>query len=47
LVEAIKESKGGKVVGNFSKDVFPGTFMDAWRSVIKKAEFEMVIELLG
>lgn len=34
LVEYIKGSKKGKVLGEFSKDKFPGEFCDGWRKVI-------------
>ena len=34
LVEAIKASKKGKTVGEFSKDKFPGEFIDGWRKVV-------------
>lgn len=42
LIEAIKASKEGKVLGVFSKDNFPGDFCDSWRSVVKKESFENV-----
>ncbi|KAL1441416.1 hypothetical protein MTO96_001056 [Rhipicephalus appendiculatus] len=42
LIEAIKKSRNGKVVGEFSKDKFPGEFMDAWRSAIAPEKFDMV-----
>ncbi|KAF7278316.1 hypothetical protein GWI33_008533 [Rhynchophorus ferrugineus] len=42
LVTAIKESKNGKVVGNFPKDNYQGPFMDNWRSALKKENFELV-----
>ncbi|XP_045194199.1 FACT complex subunit SPT16-like [Mercenaria mercenaria] len=42
LIEAIKKSKKGKTIGDFSKDKFPGDFMDAWRSALKGANFEKV-----
>ena len=41
ISEAIKDSKNGKKLGVFSKDKdFPGSFMDAWRDVMKKFETE-------
>ncbi|XP_041375424.1 FACT complex subunit SPT16-like [Gigantopelta aegis] len=40
MVEAIKKSRKGKTVGVFSKDKFPGDFMDGWRGAIK--DFEKV-----
>lgn len=42
LVEAIKKSKKGKTIGEFSKDKFPGDFMEAWRAALKGANFEKV-----
>lgn len=42
LISAIKTSKKGRVVGEFSKDKFPGEFMDAWRAVLTKESFDMV-----
>lgn len=45
LIEAIQESKNGKVVGNFSKDNFGGSFMDAWRTILKKNDFDMVSDI--
>lgn len=34
LVEAIKASKSGKTVGEFSKDKFPGEFIEGWRKIV-------------
>ena len=42
LMETIKSSKEGKVIGTFTKDKFPGDFMTAWRDVIKKESFEQM-----
>ncbi|KAJ8960918.1 hypothetical protein NQ318_020218 [Aromia moschata] len=42
LCSAIKESKGGKNIGAFSKDNYTGAFMDAWRAAIKKEDFQTV-----
>ncbi|KAJ8303246.1 hypothetical protein KUTeg_019642 [Tegillarca granosa] len=42
LVDAIKKSKNGKAVGEFSKDKFPGEFMDGWRSALKGGGFDKV-----
>lgn len=42
LVDSIKESKKGKTVGEFSKDKFPGDFMDAWRAALKGEDFTKV-----
>ena len=37
LVEAIKASKKGKTVGEFSKDKFPGEFIDGWRKIVESS----------
>lgn len=42
LIDALKRSKQGKTLGVFSKDNYPGQFMDAWRAVLKKEHFETV-----
>ncbi|XP_018319533.1 FACT complex subunit spt16 [Agrilus planipennis] len=42
LIKAIKASKGGKILGVFIKDNYPGEFMDLWRARIKKEQFETV-----
>lgn len=42
LIEAIKKSRNGKVIGEFSKDRFPGEFMDSWRSAISAEKFDTV-----
>ncbi|XP_052232881.1 FACT complex subunit SPT16-like isoform X1 [Dreissena polymorpha] len=42
ILEAIKKSKKGKMLGEFQKDKFPGEFMDAWRSALKGGNFEKV-----
>lgn len=42
LVDGIKGSKKGKTMGEFSKDKFPGEFMDGWRSALKGEGFEKV-----
>jgi len=42
LVSAMKESKGGKSLGVFVKDQFPGPFMDLWRDSLKSAGLETV-----
>lgn len=42
LIKVIKESKNGKTIGVFSKDNYPGEFMDSWRTVIKKESFGTV-----
>lgn len=42
IMEAIKGSKGGKNLGVFAKDKFPGAFMDLWRESLKKESFEQL-----
>ncbi|ODM94648.1 FACT complex subunit spt16 [Orchesella cincta] len=42
LVEALKGSKGGKTIGTFTKDKFPGEFMDSWKSAFSKEGFETI-----
>lgn len=42
LIGAIKGSKGGKIVGMFPKENYPGEFMDSWRVVFKKESFEVM-----
>lgn len=46
-MEAIKGSKKGKVIGQYTKDKFQGEFNEAWRAALKEASFEPVILLLG
>ncbi|XP_052830934.1 FACT complex subunit SPT16 [Octopus bimaculoides] len=42
LVDAIKQSKKGKTIGEFIKDKFPGDFMDGWRAALKAEDFTKV-----
>lgn len=42
MVEALKGSKGGKRIGIFSKDKFPGEFMKSWSDCLSKEGFEKV-----
>ncbi|KAK4879994.1 hypothetical protein RN001_008140 [Aquatica leii] len=42
LISAIKASKNGKTLGIFSKDNYPGEFMDSWKAALKKEEFNSV-----
>ncbi|GAB1602097.1 FACT complex subunit SPT16-like [Argonauta hians] len=42
LIDAIKQSKKGKTVGEFTKDKFPGDFMDGWRAALKAEDFTKV-----
>ncbi|XP_059806782.1 FACT complex subunit SPT16 [Hypanus sabinus] len=40
MIEAIRSSKGGKVIGVFSKDKFPGDFMKSWNDALNKEGLE-------
>ncbi|KOX81395.1 FACT complex subunit spt16 [Melipona quadrifasciata] len=42
LIEIIKQSKKGKTLGVFSKENYPGAFMDAWRATLKSESFDTV-----
>ncbi|XP_034175937.1 SPT16 homolog, facilitates chromatin remodeling subunit dre4 isoform X2 [Osmia lignaria lignaria] len=42
LIETIKQSKKGKTLGVFSKENYPGAFMDAWRAALKSESFDTV-----
>ncbi|XP_043248996.1 FACT complex subunit spt16 isoform X1 [Colletes gigas] len=42
LIEVIKQSKKGKMIGIFSKENYPGAFMDAWRAALKPESFDTV-----
>lgn len=42
LMEVIKSSKKGSTLGIFSKENYPGPFMDAWRKALKEENFETV-----
>ncbi|XP_074105983.1 SPT16 homolog, facilitates chromatin remodeling subunit dre4 isoform X1 [Cotesia typhae] len=42
LIEVIKGSKKGKTLGVFSKENYPGAFMDAWRAAMKVHSFETI-----
>ncbi|XP_015121821.1 FACT complex subunit spt16 isoform X1 [Diachasma alloeum] len=42
LIDVIKGSKKGKTLGVFSKENYPGAFMDAWRAAIKPENFDSV-----
>lgn len=42
LIEIIKESKKGRTLGVFSKENYPGAFMDAWRAALKTESFDTV-----
>lgn len=42
LISEIKSSKKGKTIGEFSKDKFPGEFMESWRSALGAASFQKV-----
>ena len=42
LVEAIQGSHKGQTIGEFSKDKFPGEFLDSWRSALSEAKMEKI-----
>ena len=42
LVDAIKSSNDGKTIGSFTKEEYPGDFMNAWRDALKKESFDQV-----
>ncbi|XP_075220369.1 SPT16 homolog, facilitates chromatin remodeling subunit dre4 [Lycorma delicatula] len=42
LIDAIKKSKKGKMIGIFSKDKHSGPFMNAWKKVLDEEKFETV-----
>ncbi|XP_034945404.1 FACT complex subunit spt16 isoform X1 [Chelonus insularis] len=42
LIEIIKGSKKGKTLGVFSKENYPGAFMDAWRAALKQQSFDTI-----
>lgn len=42
LIDVIKQSKKGKTLGVFSKENYPGAFMDAWRAALKSESFDTV-----
>lgn len=42
LVQEIKKSKGGKSLGVFAKDNYPGEFCESWKAVMKAEKFENV-----
>lgn len=42
LKEIIKSSKGGKTLGVFIKDAFPGEFCETWKAALKSENFENV-----
>ncbi|NWV10928.1 SP16H protein, partial [Ptilonorhynchus violaceus] len=42
LIEALKSSRGGRRLGVFSKDKFPGEFMKSWNDALSKEGFEKV-----
>ncbi|XP_066591471.1 FACT complex subunit spt16 isoform X2 [Prorops nasuta] len=42
LIKIIKNSKNGKTLGVFSKENYPGAFMDAWRATLKAESFDTI-----
>lgn len=47
LINAIKGSKSGKVLGEVSKDKFGGEFCEAWRRAVSDESFTKVGEVLA
>lgn len=46
MIDVIKGSKKGKTLGVFSKENYPGAFMDAWRAAVNAESFETVSLIL-
>ncbi|KAK6637444.1 splicing associated factor Dre4 [Polyplax serrata] len=42
LVEEVKKSNGGKILGVFSKDNHSGPFVESWKNALKKHDFDNV-----
>ncbi|XP_026545907.1 FACT complex subunit SPT16-like, partial [Notechis scutatus] len=42
MIDVLKNSKNGKHLGVFSKDKFPGEFMNSWNDALSKEGFEKV-----
>ncbi|MEQ2272136.1 FACT complex subunit SPT16 [Xenotaenia resolanae] len=42
MIESIKGSKGGKTIGVFSKDKFPGEYMKSWNDTLNAEGLERV-----
>ncbi|KAM4876219.1 FACT complex subunit SPT16-like [Sylvia borin] len=42
LLEALRSSRGGRRLGVFAKDKFPGEFMKSWNEALSKEGFEKV-----
>lgn len=42
LVDIIKESKNGKTLGVFPKDVFASEFYESWKAALKESQFENI-----
>ncbi|CAG5090888.1 Similar to dre4: FACT complex subunit spt16 (Drosophila melanogaster) [Cotesia congregata] len=45
LIDVIKGSKKGKTLGVFSKENYPGAFMDAWRAAMKYLK-DQIMEII-
>ncbi|MEQ2168211.1 FACT complex subunit SPT16, partial [Goodea atripinnis] len=45
MIESIKGSKGGKTIGVFSKDKFPGEYMKSWNDTLSAEGLERVRRL--
>lgn len=42
LIDEIKKSNNGKVLGIFAKDNHSGPFVESWKNALKKHDFENV-----
>lgn len=42
IINAVKESKNGQAIGEFSKDKFAGEFLDLWKAALQKEKFDAV-----
>lgn len=42
IITAIKDSRKGQTLGEFTKDRFPGEFMELWKAAVQKEKFEVV-----
>lgn len=47
MIEAVRGSKGGKTVGVFSKDKFPGEYMKSWNDTLSAEGLDKVGRLPG
>ncbi|XP_076357852.1 SPT16 homolog, facilitates chromatin remodeling subunit dre4 [Tachypleus tridentatus] len=42
LIDAVKKSGKGSVTGEFTKDKFPGEFLESWRAALAVAKFDSI-----